>query len=190
MNSTQIIIGCWMGFIVFWTIGALFTKRVAERQSYAGALPYKIPVALGALLLFFQIYHPRRRLLDWGVVAWGPATGAAGALACALGLLLAIWARVTLAGNWSSSVTFKEGHELVRRGPYRFARHPIYTAILLMGLGTAIASERVGAYVGVLFWLLGFWIKLKGEEALLERHFPAEYPEYKRRVKALVPFLF
>ena len=53
-----------------------------------------------------------------------------GALVCLLGLFVTLWARWTLAGNWSSDVTFKQGHELIRTGPYRFVRHPIYTGIL------------------------------------------------------------
>jgi protein-S-isoprenylcysteine O-methyltransferase Ste14 len=78
----------------------------------------------------------------------------------------------------------------VERGPYRFVRHPIYTSHLLMGLGTAIASGLLVAFAGLLLFIIGFWIKLKQEEGLLLRHFPDEYPAYKARVKALVPFVF
>jgi protein-S-isoprenylcysteine O-methyltransferase Ste14 len=78
----------------------------------------------------------------------------------------------------------------VERGPYRFVRHPIYTSHLLMGLGTAIASGLLVAFAGLVFFFIGFWIKLKQEEGLLLRHFPDEYPAYKARVKALVPFVF
>ena len=104
-----------------------------------------------------------------------------------LGLLVTLWARWTLAGNWSSDVTFKQGHELIRRGPYRFVRHPIYTGLLMMCLGTAIEighSRLAGLLVAA-----AFWIKLKQEERLLLRHFPDEYPAYQKQVKAIVPFL-
>jgi protein-S-isoprenylcysteine O-methyltransferase Ste14 len=59
-----------------------------------------------------------------------------------------------------------------------------------MGLGTAIASGLLVAFAGLVFFCIGFWIKLKQEEGLLLRHFPDEYPAYKARVKALVPFVF
>ncbi len=39
------------------------------------------------------------------------------------------WARVTLGGNWSRSVTIKQGHELITVGPYGLVRHPIYTGL-------------------------------------------------------------
>jgi hypothetical protein len=109
---------------------------------------------------------------------------------CLLGLALAIWSRIALAGNWSSTVTLKKGHELVERGPYRFMRHPIYSAILLMAAGTAATFDRLACWLGFLLLFLGFWIKLRQEERLMTLHFPAEYPGYKKRVRALVPYLF
>jgi len=107
-----------------------------------------------------------------------------------VGLFAAIWSRKTLGSDWSRDVELKEGHQLVERGPYRFVRHPIYTSHLLMGLGTAIASGLLLAFAGLLSFFVGFWIKLKQEERLLLTHFPNEYPAYKARVKALVPFVF
>ena len=108
---------------------------------------------------------------------------------CALGAILAIWSRKTLAVEWSQDVELKLGHQLVERGPYSLARHPIYTAHLLLGLGTAIGSGRLVAFVGLASFIVGFWIKLNQEERLLLRGFPNEYPAYQARVKALIPFL-
>jgi protein-S-isoprenylcysteine O-methyltransferase Ste14 len=59
-----------------------------------------------------------------------------------------------------------------------------------MGLGTAVASGLLVAFVGLLLFFIGFWIKLRQEENLLLNHFPNEYPAYKARVKALLPFVF
>ena len=86
-------------------------------------------------------------------------------------------------------MTFKQDHEWIERGPYRFARHPIYTGMLLLCVGTALARGRLGAWVGVGLFCVGLWIKLRQEEALMLRHFPDEYPGYRKRVKALVPFV-
>jgi len=68
-------------------------------------------------------------------------------------------------------------------------RHPIYTAHLFLGLGTAIGSGRLVAFVGLVSFVMGFWIKLSQEERLLLRAFPDEYPAYKARVKALIPYV-
>ena len=95
----------------------------------------------------------------------------------------------SLAGNWSSNVTFKQGHELVRSGPYRFVRHPIYSGLLIMFVGTALHVARLHCWLAVPVVVLGFLIKLRQEEALLLRHFPEAYPAYCRQVKALVPYV-
>lgn len=102
---------------------------------------------------------------------------------------MTIWARKILAGNWSSDVTLKQGHELVKAGPYRFVRHPIYTGLLLMCLGAAIDIGLLRAWLGVALVFVGFWIKLNQEETLMLRHFPDDYPTYRKQVKALVPFV-
>jgi len=118
---------------------------------------------------------------DWALVL--------GVLVCVFGLFVTIWARRMLVGNWSSDVTFKQGHELVRSGPYRFVRHPIYTGLLVMGLGSAIVIGRLHCFLAIAVVGIGCWIKLKQEERLLLRHFPDAYPAYQNQVKALVPFV-
>ena len=65
-------------------------------------------------------------------------------------MFFAGWARVFLGGNWSSNVTLKEDHTLVRSGPYRIVRHPIYTGLLVALLGTAIALGELRCFLGVI----------------------------------------
>jgi protein-S-isoprenylcysteine O-methyltransferase Ste14 len=177
---------CWIVFAVYWLVSAFRQRAVAERQPWSSQILHRLPVYVGAALFLWPV---RNRPWDMWLPWPQPACAYVGAAICALGLAIAIWARWTLAGNWSSNVTFKQGHELIVRGPYRFVRHPIYTGLLLMGLGTAVGQTRAGGLVGVLFWFAGFWIKLRQEEELMTRHFPSEYPAYKSRVKALIPFV-
>jgi len=146
---------------------------------------YRLPFMLGVFLLFFS------RLSDVAAYQLTPhslATGTAAAVLSVLGLFTAIWARFTLAGNWSTDVTFKKDHTLIETGPYRFARHPIYTGLSLMFAGTALVAGRAGTYAGALLCFFALCIKLRFEERLLERHFP-EYGAYKARVKAIIPFI-
>jgi len=106
------------------------------------------------------------------------------------GLVTLIWARITLGTNWSSTVTFREGHELIERGPYRFVRHPIYTGVLLMIAGTATVLDNISSLLALAVCFLGHWWKLRQEEALLTKHFPDTYRDYMSRTKALIPFIF
>jgi protein-S-isoprenylcysteine O-methyltransferase Ste14 len=184
--SNWVIPGCWIIFIGYWIGNALRVKPAAEKQSWLSMAAYKGPLTLGGMLLWCPGLHDALRL------ALTPHTDlvrAGGAVVCVLGLFVAVWSRKTLAGNWSSNVTFRLGHELVETGPYRFVRHPIYTGILLMCFGQAIANGRLQAWLGFLILCIGFWIKLQQEESLLLRHFPDAYSSYRQRVKALVPFL-
>ena len=67
----------------------------------------------------------------------------------AAGIAFAVWARHYLGRNWSGTVTVKQDHELIRSGPYRLVRHPIYTGLLLAILGTAVALRRVARLAGL-----------------------------------------
>ena len=180
---------CWIIFAVFWFVSALSTKRTAERQSLPSQLLYMIFLVLGAWLLFNGFNRPLYPL-GLAILPHSSVAIGIGVVFTILGLLLALWARVTLGANWSSAVTFKEHHELVQRGPYAFVRHPIYTALLLMFLGTAIALGTLGGFIGWPLVFISVWIKLKQEEKLMMSHFPTDYPAYKYRVKALIPFIF
>ncbi len=103
-----------------------------------------------------------------------------------VGLLIVVWARVVLGANWSGRITFKEGHELIQ---YRYVRHPIYSGLLLMALGTAVVVNRTSAFLGVFVYFCVLWLKLRQEEALLTKHFPEAYRAYQGKTKALIPLI-
>jgi protein-S-isoprenylcysteine O-methyltransferase Ste14 len=186
MEPALLIAACWILYLLYWAISARSAKPAAERQRWAGMLANRLPLMVGAILLFVPWADPFRAPITSQSVAmkW------LGAAMVFLGLFGAIWSRRILADNWSANVEFKEGHKLVERGPYRFARHPIYTSILLMILGTAFSSNRLVALAAFPFFFIGFFIKLKQEERLMLRHFPDEYAAYKSRTKMLVPLVF
>jgi protein-S-isoprenylcysteine O-methyltransferase Ste14 len=185
--SRDVIIGCWLAFVTYWWINARSVKRTAERQSLAGVLANRCLTLLGGVMLFWK--DPPRPL-DAHVIPHPAIAEGVGIVFCLVGLVWAVWSRHTLGGNWSSVASLKHGHELVERGPYGVVRHPIYSAILLMCLGTAISSGRLFSILGLVPLFVGFWIKLRQEERLMNQHFPDKYPEYSKRVKALVPFVF
>ena len=185
MIAGILILACWVSLGVYWNISARSIKSAAEQQSFTARLA-RMPVWLGFVLFLVAWIHP------FGIVAIlrSAFSDSVGVAICALGLFVAIWSRRALGSEWSQDVELKRGHKLVQSGPYRLMRHPIYTGHLLMGLGTAIASGWLIAFVGFASFAVGFWIKLKQEESLLLHSFPDEYPTYKMRVKALIPYLF
>jgi protein-S-isoprenylcysteine O-methyltransferase Ste14 len=105
------------------------------------------------------------------------------------GVAIAIWARFYIGRNWSATVTIKRDHQLIRTGPYSLARHPIYSGFALAALGTALARGEVGGLLGFALVLLSFQMKARLEEVFMTEQFGAEYTQYKREVKGLIPFI-
>ncbi|MGA8271936.1 MAG: isoprenylcysteine carboxylmethyltransferase family protein, partial [Candidatus Sulfotelmatobacter sp.] len=106
------------------------------------------------------------------------------------GVAFGIWARLTLGSNWSGTVTLKDNHTLIRRGPYRIVRHPIYTGILAALIGSALERGLRRSLIALPLCGLGFWLKIMTEEQFMVQRFGETYLQYKQQVKALVPFLF
>lgn len=106
-----------------------------------------------------------------------------------VGLITAIVARRTISDNWSGHIEIKKDHKLITTGVYSYVRHPIYTGLFLMSLGTLILSQTILAIIFFLAIVGVFTFKLTQEEKLLMKHFPKEYPAYKKRTKALIPFI-
>jgi protein-S-isoprenylcysteine O-methyltransferase Ste14 len=106
-----------------------------------------------------------------------------------MGLIVSICSRLYLGANWSATVTYRQGHELIQRGPYRFVRHPMYTGFLLMITGTGVMLGSISSLSALIVAFLGTWWKLNKEETLLSQHFPDAYQRYKSHTKALIPFV-
>jgi protein-S-isoprenylcysteine O-methyltransferase Ste14 len=179
--AAAVIALCWLVFGIVWAVSALFVKRTIE-QSLGWV--HLVVFALAIAAVRSVSYRAGLRHLLW------PGTALLGALAASItvaGLVVTVWARAILGRNWSGTVAFKEGHELIERGPYAYVRHPIYSGLLLMGLGTAIERARLESFLILATALVGLAIKAQFEERLMIRHFPEKYPQYRRRVKALIP---
>lgn len=86
-------------------------------------------------------------------------------------------------------MTRNDEPELVTSGPYHFGRHPIYSSIVLAGIGTAVAMGWVWLFA-VALAALCFLYSATVEERYMAQRSPDIYPEYKRSTKMLVPFVF
>jgi protein-S-isoprenylcysteine O-methyltransferase Ste14 len=177
----------WLVFIAVWIAMARGGKAIAERESVSSRLSHYLPLVVAIYLLAaphvpIAALNDRFAALSLGLVRLGAALTLAG-------VAFAIWARVRIAGNWSSDVTLKRDHELIVDGPYAFVRHPIYTGILLALIGTALAVGEWRAVLAVLLAGIAFWRKLGIEEAVMRRQFGETYARYAARVPALIPFV-
>ena len=170
-----------------WVVSALRAKRTVQIQSSASQLLFTAILAVGGYIFAKQSGIP---WLDRQLFSVTVPLALAGLLVVLIGVAFSIWARFMLGSNWSSRVTVKENHTLVRTGPYRIVRHPIYSGILLGMLGSALQRGGIRCFVGVLICGLSFWLKTRAEERFMVQSFGEEYLQYRHKVKALAPFIF
>ncbi|HET8581175.1 MAG TPA: isoprenylcysteine carboxylmethyltransferase family protein [Candidatus Paceibacterota bacterium] len=185
----NLILASWVVFLLVWIFAAFGNKQPRELEPLGQRLSYTILIWIGAILLFAPL-DTRIYPLNVPVIPHDPVLGWLAAALVLLGLALAFWARATLGRNWSGSVQVKEGHELVTKGPYAIVRHPIYTALLIMVIGTILVVANLGAVLALPITAAGFIIKLLAEERTMRRQFPDAYAAYATRVKRLVPFVW
>ena len=181
MRAVELVFAVvWAGFWIYWLVAALSMKR--------SHVPWARELRIRALLLVLVIVLIRFGALRGHGLNTEPWRAGLGLVLFGLGLGVAIWARVHIGRNWGTPMSQKDDPELVTSGPYHLVRHPIYSGILLAGVGTAVALSW--------FWLIPvvlagvyFVYSATVEERNMANQFPETYPAYRRRTKMLVPFV-
>jgi protein-S-isoprenylcysteine O-methyltransferase Ste14 len=177
---------CWGAVALAWLAGAIFyesqTPPERTREAYASplwistaivvAVSVAVPPAAWRPLTF---YAPPVRILGLAILL--AATG------------LTLWARLVLGAMWSAAPTVKQEHKLRTSGPYAVTRHPIYTGLLGMFLGSLLVAGAGRWIVVFPIYLVLLEFKIGVEERLMLAEFPDDYPRYRRRVPQLVPGL-
>ena len=175
----------WSVFSLYWSAAAKNSSPAKSTESRPSRRVHELLVNLALLLVVFPFPGlPGRRFLPGGpYVAWAglciqTASGALG-----------VWARRHLGPNWSGEIAIKVDHRLIRSGPYRIVRHPIYTAMLGMFAGSAVVSGQLHAALGLAMAVFAYWRKIRLEEANLRKAFGPVYDAYRRATGSLVPKL-
>jgi len=174
----------WAVFSIYWdraAKGAGATKSSESRASRA----LHVFLTNAALLLVLAPIHGLGRFLPASF-----AVMTAGLVVEALGLALAIWSQRHLGRNWSGEISIKVDHQLIRSGPYRRVRHPIYTGLLAMYVGSALVTGEWLALIGLAAVTLAYGRKIRLEEANLKVAFGVAFDAYRRETWALVPGVF
>jgi protein-S-isoprenylcysteine O-methyltransferase len=116
---------------------------------------------------------------------------AVGLAVIAAGFSLRVAAARALGSNFGVGISTAEDQLLVENGPYRLIRHPTYTALLLVGIGTAIALRSPLAFaVTLMLWLPTALVRMGKEEQMLLERFGAAYGHYCRRTWRLLPRVY
>lgn len=186
MYSDVLLIICWGAFLIVWGVGAIYNANKAlatQKQSGGWLFSWGIGVILVWAILFL-VPHAVWKSFIFDIF-WLRILG--------LVLLLAstaftLWARYTLGLMWTSAPIIKSEHVLHTDGPYRITRHPIYTGLLGMLIGSLLMTGGGAWIVGVVVALVFFEVKIALEERLLLSTFGEQYVQFKKRVPQLIPF--
>jgi len=178
----------WILFSIYWEGAAKNVAVATVSESRPSRWFHLLLVSAAQILIFLSVFGGHLLSQRW--LPESLIVIAAGLTLLYLGLLLAIWARQLLGRNWSGNITIKVEHQLIRGGPYRFVRHPIYTGLLLMYAGVAIVSGELHALIGLALILFAYLRKIRLEEANLMNAFGADYSDFRRETWALFPGLF
>jgi protein-S-isoprenylcysteine O-methyltransferase Ste14 len=171
----------WAAFWLYWLVAARSMKR--------GHVPWARELRIRAAIAIVVILLIRLGAFRGHALNTDPWRTGLGLALFALGLGFAVWARVHIGRNWGTPMTQKDEPELVTSGPYHLVRHPIYSGILVAGVGTAVALSWVWLIATLLAGIY-FIYSATVEERYLTERFPDSYPEYKRSTKMLLPFIF
>lgn len=173
---------CWL---VWWYPFVFVAPHVQKRPSITVAGPTRVGLALETAAIFMAFL--------FRLPADAPPSAmrlAASMIVSPLGVLFA-WASVRHLGRqFRIHAGLYQDHELVRSGPYTIVRHPIYASLLAMLLGTLLVlTPAKWMAVSIAMFLLGTEIRVHSEDRLLAGRFGAAFEDYRRRVRAYVPFV-
>jgi len=185
--------------VLFWASFGL-TRIFLPRQAAAAdtvpaaATPAEAPFSRTVLALhmvaFAVLYFgigssvlPRR------VPHWFAGQRAVGALVIVIGAALASWAIASF-HSWRFRAKLDAGHELATNGAFGLLRHPIYAAMNLLALGSAIWTPTLATWIGFALMVIGSELRARSEETLLRGAFGEAYVAYSKRTKRFVPFMY
>lgn len=174
------------GIRLYFQVSASGVRREKARDLSRDRFFYNL--VLGTYLLVFVVVSTP--WLDFAQVPLPEAVRWLGVVLLITASGLFAWSHIALGRNWSGVLELAEGHQLVTSGPYRWVRHPMYTAFFLAALGMFLLSANglfslvhVAAVVGM------YLARVSGEEAMMIERFGDVYRGYMARTGRLLPRL-
>ena len=104
-------------------------------------------------------------------------------------ILLKGWSMRALGKYYSAHIMVGEHHELIKSGPYKYVRHPAYSARFLSIIGiTLMLNAFYTLFIALVVDLTFVLIRIRFEERELIGKFGEQYLAYKRQAWAIIPF--
>lgn len=177
-------------YYYFVSAGTKPADRSSPAVNWARHIPAYFASTVWAIYVAWIVIAPLQvtKWNRWPLDHWGSdLLGWVAVLILGAGLWLFWYSHYTIGHYWSMQIQMKKAHRLVTDGPYRFVRHPLYTALFLGYLGTLLALQS---------WMLAAWFPVfvasyllfaKEEENVMERGFGEAYRAYRRQTGMFLP---
>ncbi len=184
-----------IGFLLFMGLRIYYFRRATVEGGRMNVRDSRFSIILRIVLgvptaLALIAYMIRPGLFSWAALTLPDAVRWLGALLMGGGLLLLIWVQEALGANFNTILGVRERHTLVTHGPYRWVRHPMYTALFvyLLGILLLTANLLIGGFLLGAF-LVTIGTRVVKEEAILEEEYGEDYRAYKARTGRFLPRL-
>ena len=159
---------------------------IEERKKY----PIWLSIFICYTVFTFFIYILFPQALIWAKVSLASWLRLVGAFMAVLALLWFFWIHRSLGNNLSVRLKIKDSQKLITDGPYRWIRHPMYSAFYLLHI--AVFFLTTNWFIGVT-WLAGLTaiilLRVKREEAMLLSTFGSEYRSYIENTGRFIPII-
>ncbi len=185
----RVALGMLLGLFTLITSSSIWRYNRAEKTSSRNSQLDRFLVLLNVLGMTVvpaaYVLTPR---LDYLAMHLPDTVRSTGIVLYALALGFMWWILHTLGTNWSMFLELGSEHQLIRAGPYRYIRHPMYACFyLLMAAQLLISSNWVVGLFGLAAWDLLYRFRVPREEQMMLAEFGEEYAAYMRRTWRIVP---
>lgn len=177
-------------WVVYFGVRLFFQKQIKGQKEYTRIneqqekLLFRL-FALAFLLLPLYFLTPWIDFASIPLPSWVRWGG--GVILC-LGIVLFGWAHQALGQNWTAVLALSKEHQMVQNGPYRFVRHPMYSAFFVIGIGFGVLSANWLLEIIYLAPLLVMYItRVSLEEKMMIDRFGEPYREYMKHTGRLFP---
>ena len=162
-------------------------KEAIERE---GRLSVILRPVLGFFMIaVFILYAINSKWMRWFAVPFPIWLRWIGVGLGIVSLPLLIWAQQTLGKHWSTNLQLREQHTLVTSGPYRWVRHPMYTALFTFFIASSLISANWLFILLTMVAIIGLYTRIGKEEIMMIEQFGDEYRDYMKRTGRILPRL-
>lgn len=174
---------------VLWLIEFIVFPSAKNKSAAGKRSFYLVFAGIVLSIVFSVIIHFKNIALIRGNP--GEIMRNAALILYAAGVALRYWSSAILGNSFSRNIEADKEHKLISWGPYRFIRHPLYMALMLMVVSVSIFLRSLaGITFSLVIMTIVLGIRIKEEEKIMEENLGKRYMRWKEKRQLFIPFIF